>query len=114
MYILGFNMVYIITSESYPTNLRTQACGSASAISRIFCACAPFLGKLTQYYKPLPMLVIGVPILISGALVWKLPETNNKELPPTMKEASAMDTNENISMNTFNKGSSNLAFNKQE
>ena len=107
-------MVYMITSESYPTNLRTQACGSASAISRIFCACAPFLGKLTQYYKPLPMLVIGIPILISGLLALKLPETNNKELPPTMRQASAIDTKENISMNTFNQGSINLAFNKQE
>ena len=98
-YVLGYDTVYVMTSESYPTNLRTQACGSASAISRIFCACAPFLGKMTQYYKPLPMLVIGVPILISGALALKLPETNNKELPPTMKRATVIDAKENTPIN---------------
>ena len=98
---IGYKLVYLITSESYPTNLRSQACGSASAISRIFCACAPFLGNLAQYYKPLPMLIIGIPILISGALALALPSTDNKELPPTLKKAFALDKNKNIPMKTL-------------
>ena len=86
----GFNLVYLMTCEMYPTNLRSQAVGTASSISRIFCALAPFLKPLAQIYQPLPMLVIGVPILISGALATKLPETFKKELPQTMKTAKEL------------------------
>jgi len=87
---ISFNLVYLMTCEMYPTNLRSQAVGTASSISRIFCALAPFLKPLAQIYQPLPMLVIGVPILISGALATKLPETFKKELPQTMKTAKEL------------------------
>lgn len=87
---LGFNMVYLMTCELYPTNLRSQAVGSASTISRIFCAIAPYLKPLAKIWQPLPMLVIGVPILISGALAIKLPETFRKELPQTMRNAQEL------------------------
>ena len=101
-------MVYLITSESYPTNLRSQAVGSASAISRIFCAFAPFLGELSKYYKPLPMLIVGIPIIISGALAFALPETYQEELPPTIRKASFLKEDEkkdnNIRMDTFREG----------
>ncbi len=79
-----------MTCELYPTNLRSQAVGSASTISRVFCACAPFLKPLSEIYQPLPMLIIGVPILISGALASKLPETFRKELPHTVKNAQEL------------------------
>ena len=90
LFVPGFILVYLITTELYPTNLRSQAVGSASTISRIFCAFAPQLGPLAKYWKPLPMLVIGVPILISGALALKLPESFNEELPQTMRKAEEM------------------------
>ena len=79
----------------YPTNLRSQAVGTASSISRIFCALAPFLKPLSKIYQPLPMLIIGVPILISGGLALKLPETFQKELPQTMKTAKELDSEVN-------------------
>ena len=79
-----------MTCELYPTNLRSQAVGSASTISRIFCAFAPFLKPLQKYYQPLPMLVIGVPILISAAFATQLPETFRKKLPETMKKAEKL------------------------
>lgn len=75
----------------YPTNLRAQAVGSASTISRIFCACAPFLKPLAKFWQPLPMIVIAIPILISAALSMKLPETFRKELPQTMKNAKDLE-----------------------
>ena len=79
-----------MTCELYPTNLRSQAVGSASTISRVFCACAPYLKPLAKIYQPLPMLVIGVPILISGALVLMLPDTYREELPQTMQNAQEL------------------------
>ena len=91
--ILGFNLVYLMTCEMYPTNLRSQAVGTASSISRIFCAMAPFLKPLSKIYQPLPMLVIGVPILISVGLALRLPETFKKELPQTMKTAKDLEVN---------------------
>ena len=45
------------------------------------------------------MLVTGVPILISGAVAQKLHETNNKELPTTMKQATVIDAKENTPIN---------------
>ena len=79
--------MYMFTSDLYPTNLRSQAVGTASSIARVFCALAPFLDPLAEYWQPLPMLVVGVPILISGWLVLMLPETQNKKLPMTMEKA---------------------------
>jgi len=94
---ISFNLVYLMTCEMYPTNLRSQAVGTASSISRIFCALAPFLKPLSKIYQPLPMLIIGVPILISGGLALKLPETFQKELPQTMKTAKELDSEVNSS-----------------
>ena len=87
----GFNFVYMITTELYPTNLRSQAVGFASSIARIFCLCAPFLGPLATFWEPLPMLIIGAPILLTAALVLKLPETHNRDLPQTVKVAQEME-----------------------
>ena len=81
----------MLTAELYPTNLRSQAVGSASTISRIFCLGAPFLGTLAKVWEPLPMLTIGVPILISAALVLRLPETQNRDMPQTIKVAQEME-----------------------
>ena len=62
----GFNMVYLYTGEIFPTNLRSQAIGLCSMVSRVFCLCAPFLAPLANYWQPLPMLILGVPTAISG------------------------------------------------
>jgi len=88
----SFSLVYLMTSELYPTNLRSQAVGFASTISRVFCLCAPFLGHIAKIWEPAPMVLIGVPILISGLCVLKLPETFNQELPQTLRAARKIST----------------------
>ena len=93
-------MVYLITIELYPTNMRTQALGTCSAFARIFCACAPFLTPLAGYWQPLPMLIVGVPLICSGLLAMKLPETYNQDLPQTIKGAIDLER----------KGESNAAY----
>jgi len=57
------------------------------AMKNHFCQKVPLMLRPRE---PLPMLVIGVPILISGALATKLPETFKKELPQTMKTAKEL------------------------
>jgi OCT family organic cation transporter-like MFS transporter 4/5 len=90
----GFNMVYLYTGEVFPTNLRTQALGFCSMVARIFCLCAPFLAPLSSYWQPLPMLILGIPTVISGFLTLMLPETSGKDLPQTMKEAKQLELHE--------------------
>ena len=74
-----------MTSELYPTNLRSQAVGFSSMVSRAFCICTPFLGHVAKIWEPAPMVIIGVPLLISGLCVLILPETLNRELPQSLQ-----------------------------
>ena len=83
-------MVWLYTNELFPTNLRAQAIGTCSMISRIFGLCAAFIGTLAQYWPPLPMLVLGLPTIVSGILAAFLPETANKILPQTMSQARSL------------------------
>jgi len=87
----SFVLVYLITSELYPTNLRSQAVGSASTISRVFSLIVPYMGPLAKIWSPFPMVIIGIPILISALLVMKLPETCNKNLPQTVQDVKNVD-----------------------
>jgi len=83
----SFLIVWLVTAEMYPTNLRNQAVGACSTVSRVFGLVAPFVATLANYWKPLPMLILGVPSLISAFFVYFLPETKHSELPSTMKDA---------------------------
>jgi OCT family organic cation transporter-like MFS transporter 4/5 len=83
----AFPLVYLITGELYPTNLRSQAIGTCSTISRIFALSVPFIPKLSCTWKPLPMLVLGVPAICTAFLAYFLPETKNTKLPQTMRDA---------------------------
>ena len=83
----AFTLVYLITGELYPTNLRNQAIGTCSTVSRIFGISAPFMSKLACIWKPLPMLMLGLPSILIAFLVYFLPETKYINLPQTMTES---------------------------
>jgi len=57
-------------------------------ISRIFSLCVPFVGSLAVYWKPLPLVVLGIPTILAGLSALVLPETSGKELPQTIQEAN--------------------------
>jgi len=57
-------------------------------ISRIFTLCVPFVGALAVYWKPLPLVVLGIPTILAGLLAPILPETSGKYLPQTIQEAN--------------------------
>ena len=82
----SFTLCYLITGELYPTNLRSQAIGSCSTISRVFGISAPFISKLACIWKPLPMLVLGIPSICISFLAYWLPETKYTNLPQTMND----------------------------
>ena len=83
-----------MTAELYPTNLRSQAVGTLSMISRIFGALAPFVATLSSFWKPLPMLLLGCPCLVAGMSTYFLPETKHSQLPQTLNEAEKMEGHE--------------------
>ncbi len=87
----GFLMVWVITAELFPTNLRSQAIGVCSMIARVFGLVCPFVASLAMYWKPLPMLALGLPCLLAGSLVYFIPETKGKELPQNMKDILKTD-----------------------
>jgi len=61
-------------------------------ISRIFTLFAPFVGDLAIYWKPLPMIVLGIPTVLAGLLALTLPETSGKELPQNIQEADMVSS----------------------
>ena len=87
----SFLVVWLVTAELYPTNLRNQAVGTCSTISRVFGLVAPFVARLAVYWSPLPMLILGLPSIFSACLVYFLPETKYIELPATMKDADELE-----------------------
>ncbi len=96
VYLLGkcvvgacFQLVWLITTELYPTNLRGQAIGICSMLARVFGLVCPFVANLAVFWKPLPMLVLGLPALVASVLsLLVLPETSAESLPQDMEEAA--------------------------
>ncbi len=82
----SLNTAWFYTAELFPTNLRAQAVGTCSLVARVFGTSASFIASLSVYWEPLSMLALGVPALISGALVFNLPETRGKELKEMARE----------------------------
>ena len=85
---IGFIMVWFITAELYPTNMRSQALGTCSMMARIAGLISPFVSALAVYWKPLPMLLLGSPLLLASGLSYLyLPETGKADLPQDLHEA---------------------------
>ena len=84
----AFVLVWLVTSELYPTNLRTQALGTCSTMARLFGLVCPFVTNLASIWPPLPMLALGLPTILAGlASAALLPETKREDLPQNMEEA---------------------------
>lgn len=82
----GFVIVYLVTAELYPTNLRSQAVGLCSMWSRVAGLTAPYVTALAVHWTPLPMLVLGVPAIVAAFLALFLTETSGKDLPQNMMD----------------------------
>ncbi len=83
----ALHLNWVVTSELYPTNLRGQSLGTFSTLARLFGLVCPFVADLAVFWKPLPMLVLGLPAVLAGFLILALlPETSNTNLPQNMEE----------------------------
>jgi OCT family organic cation transporter-like MFS transporter 4/5 len=80
----------IWTSELYPTNLRSTGVGMSVAMARLGGVFAPQINVLSSTLGSIyvPFVIFSVLALVAGLLcAITLPETLNKQLPATLKEA---------------------------
>ncbi|KAG9475516.1 hypothetical protein GDO78_003752, partial [Eleutherodactylus coqui] len=82
----SFSCVFLYTTELYPTVVRQSGLGWCSTMARVGGIVAPLVKMLGEFYPFLPLLIYGGSPIISGLIVYFLPETVNQPLPDTIDE----------------------------
>jgi len=81
-----WGIVYLYTSELFPTVIRSVALSFACSMARIGSMMAPFIAYLAEVHPVLPIFIFGAITFIVGLQTVLLPETNKKKLPDTLYE----------------------------
>ena len=92
-----FCTIFIYSSELFPTVIRTFGVGACAFFGRVGSLTAPQILLLGQRLYPdspelVTFLTFGVLCLVAGMLSLMLPETLNKALPDTVKQADRIGT----------------------
>ncbi|KAJ8921588.1 hypothetical protein NQ315_010493 [Exocentrus adspersus] len=82
-----FNIIYVFTSEMFPTSTRQSYMGACSTFGRFGVMVAPQMPLLANTWTPLPLICFSSMALLAAALTLFLPETLNIRLPDTIEEA---------------------------
>ncbi|KAI8477034.1 MAG: major facilitator superfamily domain-containing protein [Monoraphidium minutum] len=84
----AFAIASIYTSELFPTLIRSGVLGAANQAARVGGIVAPFiaLAGTTHNSSLIPFLTYGLAALLSGLLIFTLPETLGVPLPDTMQD----------------------------
>jgi len=110
----SYGTIYLFSVEQFPTVIRNVALGAASMSARVGGVSAPYLIFLSQFWKPLPILIFGLTAFVGGLLSTLLPETYNTQLPETLADGERLGKNlANINQEELSilndKSSANLA-----
>ncbi|XP_071114672.1 organic cation transporter protein-like [Haliotis cracherodii] len=87
----GFLIIYIFSSELFPTVIRHSATGASSSCARAGAMVAPYvvdMGKFVggDFGRVLPLLMFGSLAVLVGLLALFLPETLDRDLPETIED----------------------------
>lgn len=83
----SFGLLYLYTSEMFPTEVRSVTLGSCSMFARFGSILAPFAHEISKLIHPaVPNVLYGLLALTSSLLALLLPETKGRKLPDTLEE----------------------------
>ena len=84
---ISFAVVYVYTAELFPTNVRHSLLGYCSMFGRIGSMLAPQTPLLKTINDALPLTLFAASSIVGGVLSLFFPETKDKSLPDSIKEA---------------------------
>ncbi|CAL1537057.1 unnamed protein product [Lymnaea stagnalis] len=93
-----FAIIFVYTSEIYPTVIRNIGMGACCFWARVGGVLAPQINQWTKTLWDVDAIIIfGVMSLLAGLVLFPLPETHNKRLPDSLREVevSSASSSEN-------------------
>uniref|UniRef100_A0A2A4K3J3 Major facilitator superfamily (MFS) profile domain-containing protein n=1 Tax=Heliothis virescens TaxID=7102 RepID=A0A2A4K3J3_HELVI len=87
---ISIRIVYIYTSELFPTYTRNTMHALCSALGRIAAVIAPQTPLLMQYWPGLPSMIMGILSILTACVVTLLPDTSDEVLPDNVGQAEAV------------------------
>ncbi|XP_076182407.1 organic anion transporter 3 [Ptiloglossa arizonensis] len=103
------SIAYLYTIEIYPTVVRGTCLGLCTVFAKIGSLCTPHILLSGEYFPvTIPLIVIGMLCLVSGALGLILPETLNKVLPDSVEDSELLVVKRREKKNNENLNNENV------
>ncbi|XP_042857513.1 organic cation transporter protein-like [Penaeus japonicus] len=94
----SYNILYLVSSEVFPTCIRSRGLNLSSTMARLSSILSPFIIQLAgQTYWWAPSVFFGSSAAIGGFLSLLLPETSNQPLPDNIEEIQALYSKDRVS-----------------
>lgn len=84
---VAVSVIYVWSSELYPTDVRGLAFGTANVFARIGGLISPFIvgPTIAEINKDLPLFILAIIAIVAAAFAFQLPETRGLSLPETLQ-----------------------------